>query len=201
MLEKGSIGIDVNSDIGDVDWKKAADSIDFAMVRVSIGYYETDPKFFERVNAIHDAKIPLGLYLVENTRNSAGATDEGDFCRYSVLNELSFKPELPIFLRFSFGMSAHESLLLWDPKKSLKQYDMFILDLQDEYETGICADLDFAIENLDVDNLYEKVNGNFWLDDDFAETVPFSMRNLTNSMPLLGKNYPGIIMTTNQYKK
>ena len=201
MLEKGSIGIDVNSDIGDVDWKEAASSIDFAMVRISIGYYETDLNFFERVNAIHDAKIPLGLYLVENTRDSAMASFEGDFCRFSVLNELSFKPDFPIFLRFLFGVDAHDNLALYNPRESLEQFRMFSLDLEDEYKTGICADLDFTIENLNPDNLYDIVDGNFWLDEDGADTVPYSMCKLSHPIPLLGKNYPGIIMTTNQYKK
>ncbi|MGN1090318.1 MAG: GH25 family lysozyme [Huintestinicola sp.] len=90
-------GIDVSKWNGDVDWKKVKNSgmAEFAMIRASYGYEDTDPKLAENVAGCEQNGIPYGFYHYMYARNVSEAKKEAAY----FLNAISkYSPEYPVVL-------------------------------------------------------------------------------------------------------
>lgn len=90
-------GIDVSKWNGDIDWKtvKRTGQAQFAMIRASYGYEDTDPKLAQNVKGCEENDIPYGFYHYTYAKNVAEAKREAAY----FLNVISsYSPEYPVVL-------------------------------------------------------------------------------------------------------
>lgn len=104
-------GIDISKWNGDINWKavKSTGKAEFAMIRASYGYEDTDPKLAENVKGCEKYNIPYGFYHYMYAKNTTEAHKEAAY----FLNVISgYSPEYPIVLdieeAFYDGMSKKE---------------------------------------------------------------------------------------------
>lgn len=68
--DKYAVGIDVSTYQGDIDWEKAKEKIDFAILRVGIttenGNMYVDDKFLRNIEECNRLGIPVGVYYYSN---------------------------------------------------------------------------------------------------------------------------------------
>ena len=90
-------GIDVSSHQGKIDWEKAKDEIDFAVIRCGFGGdYESqdDAQWKNNISACEKYEIPYGVYLYSYATTAEKAKSEAEH----VLRLLKgYRPELPVF--------------------------------------------------------------------------------------------------------
>ncbi|MBR5496919.1 MAG: glycosyl hydrolase family 25 [Clostridia bacterium] len=90
-------GIDVSSFQGKIDWEKAKDEIDFAVIRCGFGGdYESqdDVQWKNNIAACEKYEIPYGVYLYSYATTAEKARSEAAH----VLRLLKgYRPELPVF--------------------------------------------------------------------------------------------------------
>lgn len=106
-----SHGIDVSKWNGDIDWETVKDTgkVDFAMIRASYGYEDTDPKLDDNVKGCEENNIPYGFYHYLYARSKKEARMEAAY----FLNAISgYSPEFPVVLdieeSFYDGMSKED---------------------------------------------------------------------------------------------
>ncbi len=89
-------GIDVSKWQGDIDWKKVAnDNIDFAMIRSSYGFEDTDPKLKANVNGCKKYNIDYGFYHYTYAKNVSEAKKEAKYFLKTIRN---YSPDYPLVL-------------------------------------------------------------------------------------------------------
>lgn len=73
-------GIDISKYQGDIDFNKVSKNIDFAIIRIGYGMYESqkDPKFEANYEGFRNANIPVGVYLYSYALNENEAEREAD---------------------------------------------------------------------------------------------------------------------------
>ena len=73
-------GIDISKYQGDIDFNKASKNIDFAIIRIGYGMYESqkDPKFEANYEGFKNANTPVGVYLYSYALNENEAEREAD---------------------------------------------------------------------------------------------------------------------------
>ncbi len=90
-----AFGIDVSVWQGAIDWSKAKNDIDFAILR--IGYATSlDSRFVEYATACEKYGIPYGVYLYSYALTGSGTAAEAQFV-IDTLKQYGFTPELPIW--------------------------------------------------------------------------------------------------------
>ena len=90
-------GIDVSKWNGDINWKrvKSSGKAQFAMIRASYGYEDTDPMLAKNVAGCEKYDIPYGFYHYMYARNVSEARKEAAY----FLNAISdYSPEYPVVL-------------------------------------------------------------------------------------------------------
>jgi len=98
-------GIDVSQHNGEIEWEKAAQSTDFAIIRAGFRGYSSgdvaeDSKFKENIEAANKAGIPVGVYFYSQAVNEKEAREEAAF----VLDLIKgYDVELPVFIDFEYS--------------------------------------------------------------------------------------------------
>lgn len=90
-------GIDVSKWNGEINWKRVKNSgkAQFAMIRASYGYEDTDPMLAKNVAGCEKYDIPYGFYHYMYARNVSEARKEAAY----FLNAISdYSPEYPVVL-------------------------------------------------------------------------------------------------------
>lgn len=90
-------GIDVSSHQGKIDWTKAKDEIDFALIRCGFGGdYESqdDSQFENNITACEKYDIPYGVYLYSYATTTEKAESEA---RHVVRLLKGHRPDMPVF--------------------------------------------------------------------------------------------------------
>lgn len=94
-----SIGIDVSSFQGDIDWKKVKKSgVDFAMIRVggrgyTVGNIYPDQQFQKNIEGALDAGLDVGVYFFSQAVNETEALEEANY----VLEQIEgYKLTMPV---------------------------------------------------------------------------------------------------------
>lgn len=90
-------GIDVSKWNGDIDWKtvKKTGMANFAMIRASYGYEDTDPMLAKNVKGCEANNIPYGFYHYMYAKNTAEAKKEAAY----FLNVIQdYSPQYPVVL-------------------------------------------------------------------------------------------------------
>ncbi|MCM1524084.1 MAG: Ig-like domain-containing protein [Ruminococcus sp.] len=90
-------GIDVSKWNGEIDWKRVKESgkAQFAMIRASYGYEDTDPMLRANVSGCEQYGIPYGFYHYTYAKNAAEAKKEAAY----FLNVISeYSPQYPVVL-------------------------------------------------------------------------------------------------------
>lgn len=90
-------GIDVSKWNGDIDWKavKRSGMANFAMIRASYGYEDTDPMLAKNVAGCEENNIPYGFYHYMYAKNVAEAKKEAAY----FLNVIQgYSPTYPVVL-------------------------------------------------------------------------------------------------------
>ena len=73
-------GIDVSKYQGNINFKKVKNYIDFAIIRIGYGRYESqkDPKFESNYEGFKDCNVPVGVYLYSYAKSVSDAKKEAD---------------------------------------------------------------------------------------------------------------------------
>ncbi len=90
-------GIDVSKWNGDIDWETVRDTgeVQYAMIRASYGYEDTDPKLDDNVRGCEEVGIPYGFYHYMYAKNTKEAKMEAAY----FLNVIEqYSPEYPVVL-------------------------------------------------------------------------------------------------------
>ncbi len=90
-------GIDVSKWNGDINWKKVKNTgmAQFAMIRASYGYEDTDPRLEQNVRGCEKNDIPYGFYHYMYAKNVAEAKKEAAYFLNVIQN---YNPEYPVVL-------------------------------------------------------------------------------------------------------
>lgn len=89
---ESTVGIQVNSQKGDIDWAQVAQSgVDFAMVRVGWRGYDNgrivlDPNFEANIQGATEAGLPVGVYFFSKAISEAEAEEEATFVLQQIQN-------------------------------------------------------------------------------------------------------------------
>ena len=107
------VGINVNSQMGEIDWQQVADSgVDYAMIRVGWREYgkgriQADPQFETNIQGALDAGLPVGVYFFSKAITDAEAEEEASF----VLDKIrSFSVTYPVVFYWRFDYKDDGSL-------------------------------------------------------------------------------------------
>lgn len=101
-------GIDVSKWNGDVNWKKVKKSgmANFAMIRASYGYEDTDPMLEQNVRGCEENNIPYGFYHYMYAKNVSEAKKEAAY----FLNVIQdYSPTYPVVLDIEEDFYKHMS--------------------------------------------------------------------------------------------
>lgn len=144
-------GIDISKYQGDIDFNKASKNIDFAIIRIGYGMYESqkDPKFERNYEGFKNSNIPVGVYLYSYALNTEDAKREARL----VLNWLNGRNlNLPVY--FDIEDKSQQNL----GKKTLTDMcDAFCKTIEaGGYWAGIYANKYFLTTYLDYKKLEEK---------------------------------------------
>lgn len=90
-------GIDVSKWNGDINWKtvKKSGMANFAMIRASYGYEDTDPMLDQNVRGCEENGIPYGFYHYMYAHNTSDAKKEAAYFLNVIQN---YSPEYPVVL-------------------------------------------------------------------------------------------------------
>jgi GH25 family lysozyme M1 (1,4-beta-N-acetylmuramidase) len=93
--ENLAFGIDVSSWQGAIDWSKAKNDIDFAILHISDSL-ELDDRFLEYATNCENLDIPYGVYCFSYALSVSEAIEEAEFV-IDTLKAHGYNPELPIW--------------------------------------------------------------------------------------------------------
>ncbi len=144
-------GIDISKYQGDIDFNKVSKNIDFAIIRIGYGMYESqkDPKFEQNYEGFRNVNIPVGVYLYSYALNVSEAEREADV----VIKWLNGRQlNLPVY--FDIEDKSQQNL----GKKTLTDMcDAFCKKIERAgYWAGIYANKYFLTTYLDYKKLEEK---------------------------------------------
>ncbi len=197
-------GIDVSSYQGNINWEKAKQNIDFAIIRCGYGNNRTtqdDSKFERNTEKCEQQNIPYGVYLYSYATNIEEAQSEVEHTLRLIQNK---KLEYPVFLDVESDVQA--SL----PNETLVNIVEYYCTKMEEagYYVGIYANLDWFVNRLDSPKL-DKFD--HWLaqwNNKPTYQKPFGMWQYTSKLTIPGiegfvdgdiayKDYPTIIKERN----
>ena len=90
-------GIDVSENNGTVDWQAAVLSgIEFAIIRCSMGQFESDALFAQNVALAHAAGLQVGAYHYSYAMDKEQSAQEAQNCKRAI-NDAGVLLELPVF--------------------------------------------------------------------------------------------------------
>lgn len=96
-------GIDVSEHQGTIDWGKAENEIDFAMIRAGVGT-RLDYQFVNNITECNRIGIPCGVYWFSYADNEAEAKDEAARCIEAIK---PYKVEYPVCFDFEYASATN----------------------------------------------------------------------------------------------
>lgn len=144
-------GVDVSKYQGDIDFNKVSKNIDFAIIRIGYGMYESqkDPKFERNYEGFTSHNIPVGVYVYSYALNVEEAKREADV----VIKWLSGRRlNLPVY--FDIEDKSQQNL----GKKTLTDMcEAFCTKIEKNgYWAGIYANKYFLTTYLDYQKLQDR---------------------------------------------
>ncbi|MGN0522570.1 MAG: glycoside hydrolase family 25 protein [Eubacterium sp.] len=165
-------GIDVSEHNGEIDWKTAAKSIDFAFIRVGYRGYGTgkiaeDKYAKQNLKDAEKAGVPVGVYFYSQAVNEQEAREEAEY----VLDFIDgYDVELPVVIDFEYpsgeggltvGRLVEAGL---NPQQSTQIINAFCSEISKEgYTPALYAST--AVMNKDIDMAGISTDTVIWVAD------------------------------------
>ena len=108
-------GIDVSEHQGVIDWGKAENEIDFAMIRAGVGT-RLDYQFVRNISECNRIGIPCGVYWFSYADNEAEAADEAARCIKAIK---PYRVEYPVCFDFEYASATNIKNKGISPTKAL----------------------------------------------------------------------------------
>lgn len=108
-------GIDVSEHQGVIDWGKAENEIDFAMIRAGVGT-RLDYQFIRNITECNRIGIPCGVYWFSYADNETEAADEAARCTEAIK---PYKVEYPVCFDFEYASATNIQSKGVTPTKAL----------------------------------------------------------------------------------
>lgn len=108
-------GIDVSEHQGVIDWGKAENEIDFAMIRAGYGT-KIDPQFVHNISECNRIGIPCGVYWFSYADNEAEARDEAARCIEAIK---PYRVQYPVCFDFEYASADNLKAKGITPTKAL----------------------------------------------------------------------------------
>ncbi len=156
--EKYDIGIDVSQHNGEIDWEKASEEIDFAIVRIGDaavkdedGNYLLDKRYRENMAGCEENNINTGLYYFTRAHSKEEMKKEISFVLESLKAEDGhyYRVNRPIYIDVEEGCAEE---LTYDEESRIAQVERIIMfcEAMEEmgYATGVYINADY-IDKLD----------------------------------------------------
>ena len=153
MTQTTLIGIDVSAWQGAIDWDKAAQVIDFAIVRLGYGKSTVDKYAARNISELERLGIPYGAYwysyayTVEMARNEARRV-------LAVMEELGARPSYPVYFDWEYDSRsyAQQQGVTVDSQLLQQMADAFCMELHNAgCYPGIYANPDYINNHYGAD--------------------------------------------------
>jgi len=109
-------GIDVSYAQGNINWDKAKNHIDFAIIRAGYGKGNIDSKFIQNIKACNKLNIPCGIYWFSYALNDSMAKAEAEYCINLIKD---YKIDFPVCFDYEYDSLNYAKKHNATPNKNL----------------------------------------------------------------------------------